>query len=315
MKYGTLATVTPAPLRPLRLPGLTGVPHPLPYQGSKRRLAHVIVPLLPPDTDRLLEPFAGSAAVALAARHLHVGRTAWIGDINAPLVALWRRILDHPLELAAAYQRMWEEQHDDPGAYFAAVRDAFNHDQEPDRLLYLLARCVKAAVRYNNAGQFNQGADHRRMGARPEIVRQRLVRASATLAGSFATVSDYRDVLAAAMPADVVYLDPPYQGVSASGDHRYVAGVDRAEFVAALTSAVERGVSFVASYDGRSGTREYGDPLPAEVGLHLHVLAGTSSQATLNGTTVRTIESIYVSPALTRRWGGAAAVLAAVSAG
>ncbi|HEY7174708.1 MAG TPA: DNA adenine methylase, partial [Micromonosporaceae bacterium] len=284
--------------------------HALPYQGSKRQLAHAIVPLLPADTARVIEPFAGSAAISLAARYVGVGRAALISDVNVPLMRLWREILDDPTALALRYQRLWFEQRPDPHAFFAAVRSTFNASHEPHHLLYLLARCVKAAVRYNRDGEFNQGADHRRLGARPDVMRARLTATSAALAGAHLEAVDYAAVLRGADRADVVYLDPPYQGVSTSRDRRYVVGLPRDAFVAELATAVDRETSFLVSYDGRSGTRAYGVPLPPELGLlHLHLHAGTSSQATLNGMSARTVESLYLSPALVRRDGGAAAIV------
>jgi hypothetical protein len=42
------------------------VPHPIPYQGSKRALASAILAYLPEDCVTLIEPFAGSAALSLA---------------------------------------------------------------------------------------------------------------------------------------------------------------------------------------------------------------------------------------------------------
>ncbi len=290
------------------------MPHALPYQGSKRQLAHAIVPLLPTDTDRLLEPFAGSAAVAIAARHLHIGRTAEISDVNEPLMRLWQRVLAEPDALAADYELLWHEQLADPRAYYDAVRTRFNETGEPHCLLYLLARCVKAAVRYNRDGGFNQGADKRRLGARPDRMRARLTATARTLAGCRAYVADYADVLARAHPSDVVYMDPPYQGVTKTRDHRYMAGLPREAFVARLRDAVAAGTSFVLSYDGLSrdhtGDRAYGEPLPDDLGLlHLHVDAGASTQATLNGRRARTVESLYLSPALVNRLGGPAGVL------
>lgn len=301
---------------PTRLAGLADVPHALPYQGSKRQLAHVIVPLLPTDTDRLLEPFAGSAAVAIAARHLRVGRTAEISDINEPLMRLWQRVLAEPGALADDYEQLWLAQLADPRAYYDLVRVRFNETGEPHCLLYLLARCVKAAVRYNREGGFNQGPDKRRLGARPERMRARLIATAHALAGCRAYCADYADVLADAEPPDVVYLDPPYQGVSQARDHRYMAGLPREGFVARLREAVAGGTSFVLSYDGmsrdRTGDRAYGEPLPGDLGLlHLHVDAGTSAQATLHGRRARTLESLYLSPALVTRLGGPAAITGA----
>ncbi|MEV0454502.1 DNA adenine methylase [Catellatospora methionotrophica] len=304
----------PVTLPPRRLPGLADAPHAIPYQGSKRRLAHAIVPLLPPDTVRLLEPFAGSAAVAIAARHLRIGETAEISDVNEPLMRLWQRVLAEPLALAADYERLWHEQLTDPKAYYDAVRTRFNETHEPHCLLYLLARCVKAAVRYNREGGFNQGPDRRRLGARPDAMRLRLTATARVLTGCRAYTADYADVLSRARPDDVVYLDPPYQGVSQARDHRYMAGLPREAFVARLREAVTRGTSFLLSYDGLSrdgdaAERTYGDPLPTDLGLlHLHLDAGTSSQATLNGRHTRTVESLYLSPALATRLGGPSAV-------
>jgi DNA adenine methylase len=144
-------------------------------------------------------------------------------------------------------------------------------------------------------------------------MRARLAATARVLSGCRAYAADYAAVLGSAAPDDVVYLDPPYQGVSRARDHRYMAGLPREAFVARLREAVGRGTSFLLSYDGLSrggGTeRAYGDPLPADLGLlHLLVHAGTSSQATLNGRRAQTVESLYLSPALVARLGGPTAV-------
>ena len=43
------------------------VPHIVQYQGSKRNLASQILPYMPKSFDRLVEPFAGMAAITIAA--------------------------------------------------------------------------------------------------------------------------------------------------------------------------------------------------------------------------------------------------------
>ena len=43
------------------------LPHPIPYQGSKRNLAPDILRYFPETFDVLYEPFAGSAAMTIAA--------------------------------------------------------------------------------------------------------------------------------------------------------------------------------------------------------------------------------------------------------
>lgn len=281
----------------------SAVPHPLPYQGSKRALAGRILARLPGRVATLHEPFAGSAAVSLAA--LYAGRAGAVvlNDANQPLMALWSAVLDDPHHLADGYARLWQEQLADPAAYFTRVRAEFNADPAPHRLLYLLARCVKAAVRYNARGEFNQAADRRRLGARPEAMRARLVGAHRLLAGrARLTAGDYRDALAAVGPGDVVYLDPPYQGVSTGRDGRYVGGVAVAEIADVLAELVERDVAFCLSYDGRCGATAYGELLPDTLGLaRIELDAGRSASATLHGRSDRTVESLYLSPALLRR--------------
>jgi DNA adenine methylase len=303
--------VTPVPVKPCRLPALRNVPHAIPYQGSKRALAHAIVPLLPADTAVLAEPFAGSAAVTIAARHTRAARGAVISDINEPLMALWGRIIAEPAMLADDYEALWQAQRSDPRAFYDEVRAKFNATGEPHLLLYLLARCVKAAVRYGRNGAFNQSPDNRRLGAAPAAMRRRLARTAQVLAGTATMTGDYAERLLGAGERDVVYLDPPYQGVSSVRDHRYMRGLSRADFEDALRQAVRTDVSFIVSYDGVTGHHRYGEPLPADLGLtHLQVIAGRSTQATLHGRDTITVESLYLSPALVARLGGAAQVAA-----
>lgn len=87
------------------------IPQAFPYQGSKRKLAPAIVECVPPDTDRLIEPFAGSAAISVATAWANRARRFWINDAHEALVALWRRIIHDPDGLSQDYHRIWDEQH------------------------------------------------------------------------------------------------------------------------------------------------------------------------------------------------------------
>ena len=296
---------------PVKIPSIEGAPHAFPYQGSKRGLAHAIVPLLPADTATLVEPFCGSAAVSIAALHSGAAKAAHIRDLNAPLVDLWRAIIEDAGALADQYEFIWKLGADDPVGTFAKIRDRFNADHSPADLLYLLNRIVKAAIRYNGSGQMNQGADKRRLGAKPALTRTRLTTTGRLLAGRvLVSAGDYADLLHAAEPDDVVYMDPPYQGTSGTRDGRYLGGLAREDFVAELRIAVNAGASFLVSYDGSTGGRTYGEDLPVDLGLlHVHLHAGVSTQATLSGVDEQTIESLYISAALVDRLGGSSAVV------
>ena len=285
---------------------ITGnVPHPIPYQGSKRWLAPTICGCLPRNTRTLFEPFAGSAAVTLRAASTAAAERFVIGDLHAPIASLWRAIIDTPFDLADEYERLWREQEAVGRNHFVNVRTEFNRQPTPSLFLYLLARCVKAAIRYNRAGEFNNTADHRRRGARPTTMRDNIVRAAKLLNGkAHVHEADYLETLNDAQPGDVIYLDPPYQGTSGERDNRYVRGMSFDAFCDSLSRLVERELSLIVSYDGRVGDKVYGKRLPATLKLRLfEVKAGRSSQETLLGRSGVTYESLYISECLLDRLG------------
>jgi len=280
--------------------GPRDVPQPIPYQGSKRQIAPRILQHFPAHVSRLVEPFAGSAAFSIAVAARQRADRFWINDAHAPLIGLWREIVYRPDSLADKYSFLWNDQLGRERAYFDRVRKRFNETHDPADFIYLLARCVKAAIRYNASGEFNNTPDNRRKGARPAQMRRRIFHASELLRKrTRLTAWDYKKVLAHCADADLVYMDPPYQGVCGNRDRRYLPKVDREQFCDELAKLNDRDIMFVVSYDGRTGARIYGKPLPDSLSLtHLEICAGRSTQATLLGRADVTFESLYLSPAL-----------------
>lgn len=278
----------------------SNVPHPIPYQGSKRNLAPAILRFFPRSVPRLVEPFAGSAAISLAAAYHHIASGFVINDAHRPLAELWAQIVDHPEELSAKYRRLWESQLGREREYYDVVRERFNRTHRPEYFLYLLARCVKAAIRYNSEGKFNNSPDNRRKGARPHTMRARILGASLLLRGRTETSAcDYTEVLAKCGSSDLIYMDPPYQGVCGNRDSRYAPGFDHEAFCDVLSELKRKDLMFAVSYDGRTDTKTYGIPLPKRLRLvHIELHAGRSTQATLLGRKSHTYESLYLSPAL-----------------
>lgn len=279
------------------------VPQPFPYQGSKRKLAGWILGYIPRDARMIREPFAGSAAVSIAISSVSPSMEFVLNDLNLPLMDLWQAILTAPEQLASDYQMLWDSQRGRQREFYNVVRTEFNRAPRPDLLLYLLARCVKASVRYNSRGHFNQSPDNRRDGMRPESMRRNLLWTSRCLSHRTRLTSvDYQVVLSEVLPHDVLYLDPPYQGVSGSRDQRYLCGLRYDEFVAALHDLNRRNISYLLSYDGRTGDKSYGRAMPEELRLNrIEIDAGPSTQATLLGGAANTYESLYLSQALMAR--------------
>lgn len=284
---------------------MKNIPHVIQYQGSKRNLAPEILRYVPSRVDQLVEPFAGSAAISVAAAARGMAKTYAINDLNQPLVELLRLIIEHPVETAAFYECLWSKQHADSLAHYYKVREDFNRTQDPRLFLYLLARCVKGSVRYNSDGFFNQSPDKRRHGTRPDTMRSNIFGVSALLKGKthFSSL-DYREVLSKTKKSDLVYMDPPYQGVCGERDSRYFSGILHNDFVDSLKDMDSRGIAYIVSYDGRRGDKVFGELLPEALGLtRVELAAGRSSQSTLLGRAELTFESLYLSRSLADGFG------------
>lgn len=280
-----------------------GTPHPIPYQGSKRNLASVILSYFPQDVEKLIEPFAGSAAVTLAAAYYRKARRFYLNDLNKALMDLWEEIINQPEHITKKYEKLWLSQLEQERDYYNCIREKFNQTQKPEYLLFLLVRCVKASIRYNSEGGFNQSPDHRRRGTHPTTMRSNIRGASLLLKGKTAiTAMDYEKIIYTTKSTDLIYMDPPYQGVCNKRDPRYINGLSFDSFVDSLGHLNDRGLSFIVSYDGKTGLRIFGEKLPEFLNLiHIEVEAGRSSQATLLGRDETTYESLYLSPALVSR--------------
>ncbi len=275
-------------------------PHVIPYQGSKRKLAEDILSYMDFEIDTLYEPFVGSGAITLAAAANQKAKRFVVADKLEPLAELWKLIVSDPERLTDEYSKLWNEQLVDPAAYYKKVRDEYNQTKSPSDLLYLVARCVKNAVRFNGSGEFNQGPDNRRLGLKPEKLKREAALMSKLLKNRIKIFGgDFRDAIADATSNDLVYMDPPWQGTSGKRDTRYAYLLNLDELIQELDSLNKRSVPYMLSFDGTCGDRTYGTELPEylqlkKVGLN----AGRSSQATLLGRDDVTIESLYLSPAL-----------------
>ena len=276
------------------------LPHPIPYQGSKRNLASQILRMFPDSFDNLIEPFAGSAAITIASAYYFKASRFVINDINEPLINLWDTIIDNPKSMIKSYHDIWHGQLGNEETYYYEIRDKFNKTKQPEYLLFLLAKCVKAAVRYNAQGGFNQSPDKRRLGRNPSLMRDDILQVSQLLKGKIQLHStDYQNVLDFATSDDLVYMDPPYQGTGVNGGFNYAGNIEFDNFIVSLFELNNNNIPYVLSYDGRTGNKTYGSPLPENLNLtKIEINAGRSSQATLLNRSEITYEAVFLSPAL-----------------
>ena len=276
-------------------------PHIVQYQGSKRLLAPQILSFMPRHFTRLVEPFAGMAAITIACAKQERAGSYIVNDLNKSITDILATAVNSPEKLYHDYETVWSEQFTYPDghiAHFYKIRDEYNNgDTNPAKVLYLLARCVKGSVRYGSNGNFNQSPDKRRNGTNPKTLKQNIEAISYYLRGKSQFFAlDYREILANARQGDLVYMDPPYQGTSNVRDSRYISGIDFDEFVVAIDALNSKGIDFIISYDGICGDKQYGKELPADLQLRKVLLnAGLSSQSTLLGRKETTFEALYIS--------------------
>ena len=276
------------------------LPHPIPYQGSKRRLAPMIATYIPHGIRTFYEPFAGSAAMSIYAAYHHLAERFVVADSFAPMISLLQAIVETPEETLQHYQDLWHGQTAGDYEYFNRIRDRYNNTGNHVDLLYLICRCAKNSIRFNRAGRFTQSVDKRRLGMHPSKMRTAIFGVSVLLRGRVIfRVGDWLETTKDARPVDFLYMDPPYLGTSVGQDRRYHQQMMPDKLISGLKHLRQRQIPFALSYDGKTGDKEYGPPLPAAIGLTRLLLdAGISSQATLNGRRERTIESLYLTPGI-----------------
>ena len=279
------------------------LPHPIPYQGSKRNLADQILRYFPDEFCRLIEPFAGSAAISIASAFYYKANKFIINDVNRPLIALWEEIINHPTQIIKKYYDIWSGQIGNGDEYYYQIRSKFNETKQPEYLLFLLAKCVKAAVRYNAMGDFNQSPDKRRLGRNPQMMREDILRVSRLLKNKVELYStDYSEILDQATEHDLIYMDPPYQGTGINGGFNYAGNIDFDDFIISLYNLNKKNIPFILRFDGRTENKTYGRPIPDELNLtKIEINAGRSTQATLLNREEYTYEAIYLSSSLLQK--------------
>lgn len=265
-------------------------------------MAGAISVYIPENIDTFYEPFAGSAAMTIYAAHHNLAKRFILGDTLEPIIELWKNIINNPYKTADQYLLIWNGQQNSDISYFNKIRDRYNQNFDPNDLLYLLCRCVKNAVRFNAVGKFTQSVDKRRLGMSPEKMRAAILGASHLLKGkSELRAGDWLLTTKDASNSDFIYMDPPYFGTSVGPDKRYHKQLHVDDLINGLKSINNKKIRFVLSYDGMTGDKNYGPPLPDSLGMTRILLeAGRSSQSTLHGKADMTVESLYLSAGIKR---------------
>ena len=226
------------------------------WVGGKRQLLRDIIPLIPEDYTRYIEPFAGGGAVffSLSSQIQKAGIPAWLNDINPELVNSYLMVRDQPDALLADLRTHIYDKD-----YFLNLR-ALDRTEEglaalgtiarASRFIYLNRTAFNGLYRVNAKGQFNVPFGRY---TNPLIAAaDRIYACSAALQNIQITCTSFDQVLSRAGAGDFVYLDPPYIPLSqtsyfTSYSHDGFGPDEQVKLARLLYELDKRGGRFIAS--------------------------------------------------------------------
>lgn len=215
------------------------------WAGSKRKLLPHILPCIPRNVARYIEPFAGSCCVFLALRP----RRAIISDLNVDLIEAYRIIRRHPDKVFNLVSAMPDT---DPFYYELRAMPVSEIDDltRAARFVYLNRHCFNGVYRTNRSGVFNVPK-----GSKAGVIptKEQFQSFAKAMRKASLRSNDFEKTLKQASEDDFVYLDPPYSPPNTRfrGEYGYGSFCEQDEqrLVAALRAADTRGATILLSYN------------------------------------------------------------------
>lgn len=226
---------------------------PIRWAGGKRWLVQRHPELFVPRSGRLIELFAGSAAVFFATEP----KRAVLADSNGELIKVYRALQNHP---DAVWKRLQVHGESHSKEYYYRIRSICPLDdwEVAARFLYLNRTCFNALYRVNRRGEFNVP-----IGDKNTVFRagDDFERVSQMLRGVRLVHGDFERTLDLAREGDLVYADPPYTvRHNLNGFLKYNEKIftfdDQIRLRRALKMAAERGVDVLVSNADHESIRQ-----------------------------------------------------------
>ncbi|HEY6908927.1 MAG TPA: DNA adenine methylase [Myxococcales bacterium] len=226
----------------------------LKWVGGKTSLLPELLKHVPARLRRYHEPFVGGGALFFAV----APRRARISDDNAELIHCYQQVRDGVFAVLDALARHVYEK-----AHFAAVRALdpllLSPAERAARFIFLNKTCFNGLWRVNRAGRFNVPIGRYKNPRFHDPAA--LITASHALQGVEIECAPFEQALVRAAPGDFVYLDPPYDPVSATASFAsYTPGgfgwEDQKRLARACIALNRRGVRFLLSNSATERVRE-----------------------------------------------------------
>ncbi|SHJ50470.1 DNA adenine methylase [Alicyclobacillus tolerans] len=181
----------------------------LKWAGNKHRIMDKIRELLPHGR-RLIEPFAGSAAVFLNTDY----KENILNDMNSDLIHLFMTLKEYGLSFIDECKQLFIDENNTPQAYYQ-LREEFNQTTDLIRkaalFLYLNRHGYNGLCRYNSFGHYNVPFGRYK---KPYFPYKEMVIFYQKAQTAHFISEDFESVMNQAELGDVIYCDPPYVPIS-----------------------------------------------------------------------------------------------------
>ena len=228
----------------------------LKWPGGKYRLADRICQQLDMG-QRLVEPFAGSAAV-----FLNTDYPAYlIADSNPDLINLYQQLKIEGKPFIDYCRGLFVPENNNKDAYYK-LRQEFNETVDRRRksalFVYLNRYCYNGLCRYNSKGKFNTPFGRY---TKPRFPEKEMQHFHLKSIGAEFIHARFPETLRQVRTGDVVYCDPPYIPLSKTSHFTdYASGgfswEDQVDLVERAEKLAKRGIQVVISNHDTKASRE-----------------------------------------------------------
>jgi len=186
----------------------------LKWAGGKNQLLSELLPKIPREYGRYIEPFFGGGALFFSLKP----PDGIIADRNPELINLYNSVANE-VEKVIGYLSRYENSED----FFYMMRaldwKKLKSAEAAARTIFLNKTCFNGLYRVNMKGQFNVPFGRQK---NPKFLDEAsLLAASELLQKTTIVCGDYKEVLREyAKPNDFIFLDPPYLPISAFADFK-----------------------------------------------------------------------------------------------
>lgn len=186
----------------------------LKWAGGKSQLLSELIPKIPKQYNRYIEPFFGGGAVFFALKP----SKSIIADSNPELINLYKTVAE---DVEGVIEQLKKFKNTEECYYSVRSLDPCSliPTAAAARTIFLNKTCFNGLYRVNKAGFFNVPYGHYK---NPKIIDTVTLRnASSLLSGTEIICGDYKNVLRNnANEGDFIFLDPPYLPISEYSDFK-----------------------------------------------------------------------------------------------